>query len=77
MSGNNARFFRYILLTRDCVTQEIAEAKRIGAEVVELRLDFQEDLDLQNPGPQIQEQLSACKQAGMPAIITLRPQWEG
>lgn len=49
----------------------------MGAEVAELRLDFQLDLDVQNPGPQIQEQLSACKQAGLPAIVTLRPEWEG
>lgn len=57
--------------------QDIELAKSLGAEVVELRLDFLKDLDLENPKPQLQQQLDACKQAGLQAIVTFRPAWEG
>ena len=53
------------------------EIQAAGADVVELRLDYLEDLNLEDPEAQIQRLLDACKKAELPAIITLRPGWEG
>lgn len=50
---------------------EIKEAEAGGADVVELRLDFLGSLD---PERDIRALLDACS---VPAIVTLRPTWEG
>ena len=57
--------------------QEIEEVRAAGAGVIELRLDYLKDLDLEDPEAQIQALLGASRQAELPAIITLRPGWEG
>lgn len=57
--------------------QEVEEVKKAGADLVELRLDYLGDLDLEDPEPQIHKLLEACKQAQLPAIVTFRPSWEG
>jgi len=57
--------------------QEIAEAKSSGAEVVELRLDYLEDLSLEDPLPALEKLLGSCKTQRIPAIVTFRPDWEG
>lgn len=45
--------------------------------MVELRLDYLKDLDLEDPEAQIQSLLDASRRAELPAIVTLRPSWEG
>lgn len=57
--------------------QEIEEVQATGADLVELRLDYVKDLNLEDPEAQIQTLLNASKKAELPAIITLRPGWEG
>ena len=44
---------------------------------MELRLDFVKDFNLEDPEAQIQSLLDASKRAELPAIVTLRPSWEG
>lgn len=57
--------------------EEIKQAASYGADLVELRLDFLKDLDLVNPRPTLNALLDACKAAGLQAIVTFRPEWEG
>ena len=59
------------------LAQEIQEAKSAGAQVVELRLDYLEDLPLEDPQPALERLLGSCKAQRIPAIVTFRPQWEG
>ena len=44
---------------------------------MELRLDYVKDLNLEDPEAQVQLLLDASKKAELPAIVTLRPSWEG
>ncbi|GJQ09100.1 hypothetical protein GpartN1_g891.t1 [Galdieria partita] len=58
-------------ITAHCVEEavlEIKEAHRLGADLVELRLDL-----LQN----IEDWKNLVKQCSFPKIVTCRPQWEG
>lgn len=48
-----------------------------GADIVELRLDYVRDLNLEDPEQQLQAVIQASKKAELPAIVTLRPAWEG
>jgi 3-dehydroquinate dehydratase len=57
--------------------EEIKEAAEFGADTVELRIDFLKDLDLMNPKPTLTALLDACKAAGLQALVTFRPEWEG
>jgi len=61
----------------DQFRQEISEAKSAGAQVVELRLDYLEDLDLEDPLPALEKLLGSCRTQRISAIVTLRPAWEG
>ena len=61
----------------EAALQEIQEAYELGADAIELRLDFLEDLTLQDPGPPLKALLGKCKEVDRPAIVTLRPEWEG
>lgn len=56
---------------------EIEEACDLGADAIELRLDFLQDLKMNDPGPVLNALLAKCKQLDRPAIVTLRPDWEG
>ena len=56
---------------------EIDEACDLGADAIELRLDFLQDLKMNDPGPVLKALLAKCKQLDRPAIVTLRPDWEG
>ena len=56
---------------------DIREATDAGADVVELRLDFLQDLDLQHPANQLQDAVSFARGLGLETILTLRPKWEG
>jgi 3-dehydroquinate dehydratase/shikimate dehydrogenase len=61
---------------------EIAEAGGAGATAVELRLDFLTDLmdggdSGGDPAPALRTLLAAASRAGLPAIVTFRPAWEG
>ena len=63
---------------KNCLlAQEIQEAKSAGAQVVELRLDYLEDLPLEDPQPALERLLGCCKTQRTPAIVTFRPEWEG
>jgi len=53
------------------------EAKAAGATAVELRLDFLTDLDTADPRPVLATLLAGCARAGLPAVVTFRPAWEG
>jgi 3-dehydroquinate dehydratase len=55
----------------DGMKTEIKEAEAGGADIVELRLDFLKNL---NPVADVRALLDACS---VPAIVTLRPKWEG
>ncbi|CAK0754240.1 hypothetical protein CVIRNUC_002282 [Coccomyxa viridis] len=57
--------------------REIQEVYELGADAIELRLDFLEDLALKDPGPPLKALLGKCKELDRPAIVTLRPEWEG
>lgn len=57
--------------------QEMQEAKDAGADIMELRLDYLTDLDSQDPLPVLEKLITASKALGLPAIVTLRPAWEG
>ena len=47
------------------------------------RLHFQsnhgmvQDLDYEDPGAQLESLLGECRRTGIPAIVTLRPAWDG
>ena len=56
---------------------EIQEAKEAGADVIEVRLDFLKDLNLDSPEESLEKIISTSKAIGLPAIVTLRPVWEG
>lgn len=62
--------------TLDAALIEIREAADIGADVVELRIDFLKDLNLYEPAPSLKGLLEGCQAAGLPAIVTFRPDWE-
>lgn len=62
--------------TLDAALIEIREAADIGADVVELRIDFLKDLNLYEPAPSLKRLLEGCQAAGLPAIVTFRPDWE-
>ena len=51
--------------------------KEAGADVIELRLDYLNDLDVAAPESTFEKLIGACKAIGLPAIVTLRPTWEG
>jgi 3-dehydroquinate dehydratase/shikimate dehydrogenase len=63
---------------------EIKEAAAAGATAIELRLDFLADLmesdaeaGTPDPAPALRTLLAATAGAGLPAIVTFRPAWEG
>ena len=60
--------------TMDGAIQEIKEAARVQADVVELRADYLTEFDA---ATDIERLLDACSAAGLPAIFTYRPVWEG
>ncbi|BDA45169.1 3-dehydroquinate dehydratase [Coccomyxa sp. Obi] len=62
--------------TLDAALIEIREAADIGADVLELRVDFLKDMDLYDPAPSLKRLLEGCEAAGLPAIVTFRPAWE-
>lgn len=57
--------------------QEIQEAKEAGADVIELRLDYLKDLNAEAPEEGLKKLIDTSKAVGLPAIVTLRPVWEG
>lgn len=61
----------------EAALKEIEEAHALGADAIELRLDFLQDLDLKDPAPVLKPLLTKCKKLDRPAIATLRPEWEG
>ena len=61
----------------DGARADIREAADAGADAVELRLDFLQDLDLQQPASQLQDAVSFAHELGIKTILTLRPKWEG
>ena len=63
--------------TVEAALKEIEEACELGADAIELRLDFLQDLDLTDPGPVLKTLLAKCKELGRPALVTFRPEWEG
>jgi 3-dehydroquinate dehydratase type I len=63
--------------TVEAALKEIEEACGLGADAVELRLDFLQDLDVKDPGPTLRALLAKCKELDRPAIVTFRPEWEG
>ncbi|EIE21050.1 aldolase [Coccomyxa subellipsoidea C-169] len=63
--------------TVDGALAEIGEAAHLGADLVELRLDFLTDIDLLDPTPMLERMLGACETALLPALVTFRPMWEG
>lgn len=65
-----------VALTGTSVREQLAqayEAKRRGADVVEIRLDYLEDF-LLNPAQNLSNLITNCS---LPAIVTFRPVWEG
>ena len=44
---------------------------------MELRLDFLQDLNVEQPAAQLQEAVSYAESHGLKCILTLRPSWEG
>lgn len=54
--------------------EEIKEAARVQADVIELRADY---LTVFDPETDIERLLDACSAVGLPAIFTYRPVWEG
>ena len=60
--------------TLDGAVEEINEAARVRADVVELRADYLKEF---NPETDIQILLDACSAVELPAIFTYRPVWEG
>ncbi len=63
--------------TVDGALAEIGEAAHLGADLVELRLDFLTDINLLDPTPMLERMLGACETALLPALVTFRPTWEG
>ena len=63
--------------TVEAALKEIEEAFELGADAIELRLDFLQDLQMDDPGPVLKALLAKCKQLDRPAIVTFRPDWEG
>ena len=61
----------------EAACKEIEEACELGADAIELRLDFLQDLEMNDPGPVLKTLLAKCKDLKRPAIVTLRPEWEG
>ena len=61
----------------DAAVAEIREAADLGATIIELRIDFLKDMDLQDTAPTLTSLLKACKGAGVPSLVTFRPAWEG
>ena len=57
--------------TKHGMLEEAREAKKAGADVVELRLDFLEDFD---PSRDLEEMIRGFE---LPCIVTYRPSWEG
>lgn len=55
---------------------EIEEAKKAGADIVELRLDFIPTIQ-ENAQKEIPILLQACQLLDVPCIVTYRPTWEG
>lgn len=62
-------------ITVDGMLKEIGEAAALQADLVELRLDFLQDLS--EPGTALTTLLKACNAANLPSIVTYRPNWEG
>ena len=60
----------------EAALQEIQEAYELGADAIELRLDFLEDLTLKDPGPPLKALLGKCNELARPPIVPLRPEWE-
>ena len=60
--------------TLEGAIEEINEAARVQADVVELRADY---LKVFDPEKDIQILLDACSSVKLPAIFTYRPIWEG
>ena len=63
--------------TVEAAFKEIEEACELGADAIELRLDFLQDLKMNDPAPVLKALLAKCKQLDKPAVVTLRPEWEG
>ncbi|KAK9845273.1 hypothetical protein WJX81_001847 [Elliptochloris bilobata] len=57
------------------MVDEIDEAAALQADIIELRLDFLQDLT--EPERTLQSLFSACQAHGLPYIVTYRPNWEG
>ncbi len=53
------------------------EAASVGAELVELRMDFLTDFDMAQPENVLQQLFTACRDAEVVPIVTIRPKWEG
>lgn len=61
--------------TVDGMLKEIGEAAALQADLVELRLDFLQDLS--EPEAALTTLLKACNAANLPSVATYRPNWEG
>eukprot|EP00884_Botryococcus_braunii_P011164 jgi/Botrbrau1/20048/Bobra.200_1s0053.1 len=57
--------------------KEIQEAAELGADLVELRLDYLEDLDLKSPEEALETLYQACEDSDVLPITTFRPKYEG
>ena len=59
----------------ESMVAEIDEAAALQADIIELRLDFLQDMS--EPKRTLESLFGACQSHGLPFIVTYRPNWEG